>query len=224
MSTNDYKGSFVSFLLSSGALTFGDFTLKSGRQSPYMVNTGKFNTGLLISELGSYYAAAIVDAKESGLITSLPDVIFGSAYKGIPLAVTTSIALAKDFGIDVGYCFNRKEAKDHGEGGNLVGLVPTAGSNVLIVDDVMTAGTALREVVPLIASIEGANIIGSLIAVDRKERGQGELSAVVEASREMNFPVFSIVDAEEIADKLSKTAPDKAEAIRAYLKKYKPAK
>jgi orotate phosphoribosyltransferase len=189
-----------------------------------MVNTGKFNTGLLISELGSYYAAAIVDAKESGLITSLPDVIFGSAYKGIPLAVTTSIALAKDFGIDVGYCFNRKEAKDHGEGGNLVGLVPTAGSNVLIVDDVMTAGTALREVVPLIASIEGANIIGSLIAVDRKERGQGELSAVVEASREMNFPVFSIVDAEEIADKLSKTAPDKAEAIRAYLKKYKPAK
>jgi orotate phosphoribosyltransferase len=203
-----YKHSFVRFLLASGALTFGDFTLKSGRKSPYMINTGRFNTGDSISRLGCFYARAIEEKVQLGVIPQDVGIIFGSAYKGIPLATAAAIALSAAFNINVGWCFNRKEVKDHGEGGVFVGKQPGAGDKVLIIDDVMTAGTALRETVELIqAHAPEAEIVGSVIAVDRAERGGGSagggrLSAVAEAQYELGFPIFSIINIDEIVSAL----------------------
>jgi len=195
-----YKKQFVHFLLESGALTFGDFTLKSGRKSPYMINTGKFETGNTLSRLGCFYARAIYDKMELGVIPWETTMLYGAAYKGIPLATTTAIALDAAFDIDMGWAFNRKEEKDHGEGGFFVGRKPGAGDQVLIIDDVMTAGTALRHSFELFAGhAHEAKIIGTVIAVNRKERGRDErLTAVAEAQFELGVPIFSIIDIDEI--------------------------
>ena len=227
----DYKIKFVKFLLEVGALTFGDFTLKSGRKSPYMVNTGKFDTGDRLSKLGCFYARAIREKIELGILPDKIDILFGSAYKGIPLASATSIALSAAFESDVGYCFNRKEAKDHGEGGMLVGRIPKPGDNILIIDDVMTAGTALREVIPILKKeAPEANIIGSTLAVDRMEKGTEDISAVAQAQYEFGFPVFAIIDIEEIIEALDFIQNEKKDnylptdgqvsAIRTYLTEY----
>ncbi|MDX5334109.1 MAG: orotate phosphoribosyltransferase [Gammaproteobacteria bacterium] len=180
----DYQQEFLAFAIDQGVLRFGEFTLKSGRVSPYFFNAGLFNTGGALARLGRYYAQALVDAGVEF------DMLFGPAYKGIPLAAATAIALADHHGRDVPYCFNRKEAKDHGEGGNLVGA-PLAG-RVLIVDDVITAGTAIRESVDIIQAA-GATPAGVLISLNRQERGRGELSAIQEVERDYGLNVASIV-------------------------------
>ena len=182
---NNYKTQFIDNGLRSGALKFGEFTLKSGRVSPYFFNAGQFYTGRALAELGRCYAAAIV---ESGIQF---DVLFGPAYKGITLAAATSVALADHYGLDVPYCFNRKEAKTHGEGGNMVGA-PLEG-RVLIIDDVITAGTAIREVMDIVDSA-GAKAAGVVIGLDRKEKGKSELSAIQEVERDFSIPVVGIVD------------------------------
>ena len=196
----DHKERFVRFLLESGALTFGDFILKSGRKSPYMINTGKLDSGVTLSRLGCFYARTIYEKMELGVIPKDTSILFGSAYKGIPLATATAIALAAAYDIELGYAFNRKEEKDHGEGGIIVGRKPVPGDKILIIDDVMTAGTALRETVALLKKYNpDAEVVGSVLAVDRKEHGQdARLSAVAEAQYEHGFPVFSIIDIDEI--------------------------
>ena len=200
-----YQREFIQFALERGVLRFGEFTLKSGRVSPYFFNAGLFDSGLALAKLGRFYAQALMD---SGLSY---DVIFGPAYKGIPLAATTAVALAEHHQRDMPWCFNRKEAKVHGEGGTLVGA-PLAG-NVVIVDDVITAGTAIREVMQIIKT-QGAQAAGVLIALDRQERGTGELSAIQEVERDFNMPVISIVSLEQVLQFLAES-PE--------LKQYLPA-
>ena len=198
------KEKFVRFLLESGALTFGDFTLKSGRKSPYMINTGKLDTGAALSRLGYFYAGTIYEKMELGVIPDDVSILFGSAYKGIPLAASASIALAAAFGKNLAYTFNRKEPKDHGEGGVFVGKKPGPGDRILIIDDVMTAGTALREVVELLDThAPEAKVVASVIAVDRKEFGSNKkLSAVAEAQYELGFPITAIINIDEIVQAL----------------------
>lgn len=200
-----YQRDFIRFAIERGVLRFGEFTLKSGRTSPYFFNAGLFNSGLALARLGRYYASAIVD---SGLSF---DVLFGPAYKGIPLAASTAVALAEHHDRDLPWCFNRKEAKDHGEGGTLVGA-PLAG-RVLIIDDVITAGTAIREVMQIIQGQE-ARAAGVLIALNRQERGKGELSAIQEVERDFGMPVVSIVSLEQVLEYLAGDAE---------LKSYLPA-
>ncbi|WP_248748462.1 orotate phosphoribosyltransferase [Pseudomonas sp. MWU15-20650] len=185
-----YQRDFIRFAIDRGVLRFGEFTLKSGRTSPYFFNAGLFNSGSALAQLGRFYAAAIV---ESGIPF---DVLFGPAYKGIPLAAATAVALAEHHGKDLPWCFNRKEAKAHGEGGSLVGA-PLKGE-VLIIDDVITAGTAIREVMQIIASQDGAKAAGVLIALNRQERGNGELSAIQEVERDFGIPVVSIVSLNQV--------------------------
>ncbi|MBT8765933.1 orotate phosphoribosyltransferase [Metapseudomonas boanensis] len=189
-----YQREFIRFAIERGVLRFGEFTLKSGRTSPYFFNAGLFNSGLALAQLGRFYAAAVVD---SGISF---DVLFGPAYKGIPLAAATAISLAEHHQLDLPWCFNRKEAKDHGEGGTLVGA-PLQG-RVLIVDDVITAGTAIREVMQIIQA-QGAQAAGVLIALNRQERGQGELSAIQEVERDFGMPVVSIVSLEQVLEYLA---------------------
>lgn len=184
-----FQKAFIEFAIDRGVLKFGEFTLKSGRTSPYFFNAGLFNTGGDLAKLGRYYAAALVD---SGISF---DVLFGPAYKGIPIATTTAVALAEHHEVDTPYCFNRKEAKNHGEGGNLVGS-PLEGK-VMLVDDVITAGTAIRESMTLIAS-NNASLAGVLIALDRQEKGQGELSAIQEVERDFETHVVSIVTMSDV--------------------------
>lgn len=179
-----YQKEFIEFALAKQVLRFGEFTLKSGRTSPYFFNAGLFNTGGDLAKLGRFYAQALV---HSGIDY---DVLFGPAYKGIPIATTTAVALADHHNQDKPYCFNRKEAKTHGEGGNLVGS-PLNG-NIMLVDDVITAGTAIRESMQLIQA-NGAQLAGVLIALDRQEKGQGELSAIQEVERDFNTKVVSII-------------------------------
>ncbi|KAF1309430.1 orotate phosphoribosyltransferase [Pseudomonas sp. SG-MS2] len=189
-----YQRDFIRFAIDRGVLRFGEFTLKSGRTSPYFFNAGLFNTGSALAQLGRCYAAAIVDSK-------IPfDVLFGPAYKGIPLAAATAVALAEQHQLDVPWCFNRKEAKDHGEGGSLVGA-PLAG-DVLIIDDVITAGTAIREVMQII-NAQQAKAAGVLIALNREERGNGELSAIQEVERDFGIPVVSIVSLTQVLEFLA---------------------
>jgi len=184
-----YKKEFLEFAIDVGVLRFGEFTLKSGRLSPYFFNAGLFNTGRQLARLGRFYAQAIVDAGNEF------DLLFGPAYKGIPLAAATGIALADHHDRDTPYCFNRKEAKDHGEGGNLVGA-PLVG-RALIIDDVITAGTAIRESLDIIAAA-GAEAAGVVIALDRQERGRGERSAIQEVEQDLGLKVTSIVTLEEL--------------------------
>ena len=185
-----YQRDFIRFAIDRGVLRFGEFTLKSGRTSPYFFNAGLFNSGSALAQLGRFYAAAIV---ESGISFA---VLFGPAYKGIPLAAATAVALAEHHGQDLPWCFNRKEAKAHGEGGSLVGA-PVKGDE-LIIDDVITAGTAIREVMQIIASQDGAKAAGVLIALNRQERGNGELSAIQEVERDFGIPVVSIVSLNQV--------------------------
>lgn len=208
-----YQRDFIRFAIERGVLRFGEFKLKSGRTSPYFFNAGLFNSGLALAQLGRFYASAIVD---SGVDF---DVLFGPAYKGIPLAATTAVALAEQHQRDLPWCFNRKEAKDHGEGGTLVGA-PLTG-RVLIVDDVITAGTAIREVMQIIQA-QGAEAAGVLIALNRQERGQGELSAIQEVERDFAMPVISIVSLEQVLEYLAGDAELKQHlpAVEAYRAQY----
>jgi orotate phosphoribosyltransferase len=208
-----YKKDFIEFAIAAGVLKFGEFTLKSGRVSPYFFNAGLFNTGRHLARLGRFYAAAAVD---SGIGF---DLLFGPAYKGIPLATATGIALADHHDVDVPYCFNRKEAKQHGEGGNLVGA-PLNG-RVLIIDDVITAGTAIRESLQIIEASD-ARASGVIIALDRQERGRGERSAIQEVEQDLGLAVISIVTLSELQEFLaSQPAYQEAlEAVRAYRGQY----
>ena len=210
----NYQRDFIEFAIKQGVLKFGEFTLKSGRVSPYFFNAGLFNTGKALAEIGRFYAAALEDAGVDY------DVIFGPAYKGIPLATTLSVALFDKYGKDVPYVFNRKEAKAHGEGGTLVGS-PLEG-RVLIVDDVITAGTAIREVMSMIEAAPGAVPAATLIALDRQEKGKAEESAIQEVERDYGIPVISIVTLEQVlayvADQPELT--QYAVSIEAYRKKY----
>jgi orotate phosphoribosyltransferase len=190
-----FQSEFLDFVTAENILRFGEFTLKSGRKSPYFFNAGLFNSGASLAQVGSAYAAAIADAKVEF------DVLFGPAYKGIPLVSTTAIALNQEFGINKPYCFNRKEAKDHGEGGTIVGA--ELKDRVLIIDDVITAGTAIREVMDII-SAAGAEAVGVVVALDRQEKGQGELSAIQEIEADYGIPVFSIISLKQILDYLKK--------------------
>ncbi|KWU51902.1 orotate phosphoribosyltransferase [Pseudomonas palleroniana] len=209
-----YQRDFIRFAIDRGVLRFGEFTLKSGRTSPYFFNAGLFNSGSALAQLGRFYAAAIV---ESGISF---DVLFGPAYKGIPLAAATAVALAEHHGQDLPWCFNRKEAKAHGEGGSLVGA-PLKGE-VLIIDDVITAGTAIREVMQIIASQEGAKAAGVLIALNRQERGNGELSAIQEVERDFGIPVVSIVSLNQVLQFLEDDPQLKQHlpAVRAYREQF----
>jgi len=205
----DYQREFIGFALRHGVLRFGNFTLKSGRQSPYFFNAGLFNTGKMLAELGRFYAEAI---RDSGVEF---DVLFGPAYKGIPLAAATAVQMADEMLMDKPWCFNRKEAKDHGEGGTLVGA-PLTG-RVLIIDDVITAGTAIREVMTLIQNA-AATPAAVIVALDRQERGKGELSAIQEVERDFGIPVISIVRLEQIISFLEEAGdqPEHLEQIRRY--------
>jgi orotate phosphoribosyltransferase len=203
---------FIRLCLDLGVLRFGEFTLKSGRVSPYFFNAGLFNTGRAISTLGRHYART---AARSGVEF---DVLFGPAYKGIPLVTATAAALAEYEGIDRPYAFNRKEAKDHGEGGTIVGAA--LAGRVLIVDDVITAGTAIRESVEIIRA-HGATPAGVLIALDRQERGGGELSAVQETERAYGLPVISVLRLEDLAAHLEAAGDARTlAAVRAYRERY----
>lgn len=188
-----YQRDFIEFALSKGVLKFGEFTLKSGRTSPYFFNAGLFNTGADLAKLGRYYAAALED---SGIDY---DVLFGPAYKGIPIATAAAVSLYEFHGKDVPYCFNRKEKKDHGEGGNLVGS--DLKGRIMLVDDVITAGTAIRESMDIVEA-NGASLAGVLIALDRQERGKGELSAIQEVERDYNAKVVAIVTMGDLVDYL----------------------
>ena len=209
----DYKREFIEFAIENNVLRFGEFTLKSGRVSPYFFNAGLFNTGEHLTRLSRFYAAAIQD---SGIAF---DTLFGPAYKGIPLAATTVVALYDQHQRNVPYCFNRKEAKDHGEGGNIVGA-PLAG-RILIIDDVITAGTAIGEAMEIIDAA-GANAAGVVIALDRQEKGKGELSAIQEVEQNFGLQVASIIT---LADLMNYLEGDTAmaehlEAIQAYREQY----
>ena len=200
---SDTKKSFIELAIRREALKFGEFTLKSGRTSPYFFNAGFFNQGEDLAILGDCYAQTLVDSGAKF------DMLFGPAYKGIPLGCVTAVALAKNHSTNVSFCYNRKEAKNHGEGGNLVGA-PLKG-DVLIVDDVITAGTAIRESIDMIQAA-GANPAGVLIALDRQERGKSELSAIQEIVKEYNMPVYAIINLDDLHSYIAKQ-PD----LNAYL-------
>ena len=207
-----YQKDFVDFTLETGVLKFGEFTLKSGRISPYFFNAGLFNTGSHLSQLGKFYAQAI---EASNLKF---DVLFGPAYKGIPLATATAIALNDNFNRNVPYSFNRKEAKDHGEGGSIVGY-PLEG-DILIIDDVITAGTAIREAQDII-SANDANTKGVIVALDRQEKGKGELSAIQEVEQIFGIRVLSIINLSHIIDYLKASKnEDVVSRIESYRSQY----
>ena len=210
---HQYKKEFLEFAIRVGVLRFGEFTLKSGRISPYFFNAGLFNTGGHLARLGRFYAQAIVDSGTEF------DVLFGPAYKGIPLAAAAGIALADHHALDVPYCFNRKEAKAHGEGGNLVGAALRG--RILIIDDVITAGTAIRESLDIIAA-NGATAAGVVIALARQERGQGDRSAIQEVEQDLGLRVTSIVTLAELQTFLSDQPEYRKslQAIEAYHQQY----
>jgi len=209
----DFQREFIEFSLERQVLRFGDFTLKSGRRSPYFFNTGLFNSGASLARLGGYYARTLL---ESGAAF---DMLFGPAYKGIPLASATAVALAERFGRDVPYCFNRKETKDHGEGGITLGA-PLAG-RVLIIDDVISAGTSVNESVALIRAA-GAEPVGVVIALDRQERGQGQLSAIQEVEQRHGLRVYSIIQLDHLVEYLANRtdSTDLLERVSAYRAAY----
>ena len=190
-----YKESFIKFMVECGVLTFGDFTLKSGRKAPYFVNTGNYKTGAQLAKLGEFYAECI---NENNIDV---ETLFGPAYKGIPLAVSAAVALYNKFGKEVSYCFDRKEVKDHGEGGMFVGKMLADGEKVVIIEDVMTSGKALREVMPKLKDTANVNVTGMVITVDRMEKAlDSELSAVEQAYKDFGVKVYSIVNINDIID------------------------
>ena len=206
-----YKREFIKFLEDAGVLKFGDFTAKSGRKIPYFINAGDIKTGEQIQKLGEFYAKAYFEK-----VGNKKSVLYGPAYKGIPIAV--AVALAKD-GLDVPFFFNRKEEKDHGEGGVFVGYKPQAGEDVVIVEDVITAGTAIRESMAILSKLDGVNVKATFVMVDRKEKGQGEKSAMAEVTDEFGFPVYSVVDVYDIIEYLEEDEANKenVDRIKAYL-------
>ncbi len=208
-----YKREFIAFLEEAGVLKFGDFTAKSGRKIPYFINAGEIKTGARIARLGEFYAKAYLEK-----LGRRPSVLFGPAYKGIPLAVTAAAALAKE-GLDLPFFFNRKEAKDHGEGGQLVGYVPRPGQEAVIIEDVITAGTAIRESMALFEKLEGVKVAAAFVMVDRKEKGQGEKSAIAEVEELFGFPVYIIADVYDILEYLAEDEKNAAHIarIKAYL-------
>lgn len=230
MTTTSLDHRFTEFLLASKALRFGDFTLKSGRRSPYFINAGAFNDGGRIAMLGAFYAEKIVEQIAAGTLPADIDTVFGPAYKGIPLAVSTSIALTSVHGIDIGYTFDRKERKDHGDGGMMVGTQLRDGMKVLLVDDVMTAGTAVREVIPKLEAEAAVEVVGLVLSVDRMEKTRdSDLSAVRAVEQEFGFPVVAIADVRGIFEAGRRIAdadgePYVSEAIKAaadaYLAQY----
>ncbi|MCX7085979.1 MAG: orotate phosphoribosyltransferase [Methylococcales bacterium] len=208
----DYQKEFITYALECGVLKFGEFHLKSGRTSPYFFNTGLFNTGAQLGKLGHFYAQALIQSKLN------VDILYGPAYKGIPLVSATSIAYAQITGNDIPFAFNRKEAKDHGEGGNLVGT-PLQG-NVIILDDVITAGTSVRESVEIINDAN-ATPAGVLIALDRQEKGLNDCSAIQEVEANFNMPVIAIITLENIIDYLKAEAnAEQLNAIKEYQSRY----
>lgn len=216
-SLQDYQKQFIEFALSQGVLKFGEFELKSGRKSPYFFNAGLFNDGNALAKLGEFYAATIHHQAPQF------DLVFGPAYKGIPLGTTAVVGLSNLYQVNKPFCFNRKEAKDHGEGGSLVGA-PLEG-RVLIVDDVITAGTAIREVMAIIQQA-GAEAAAVVVAVDRQERGKGELSAIQEVEKEFGIPVLSIVNLSQIIEYLKEysdqygLSSDVLSKVEAYREQY----
>ena len=208
-----YKHEFIRFLEDAGVLKFGDFTAKSGRKIPYFINAGDIKTGEQIARLGEFYARAYMEK-----IGSRRTVLYGPAYKGISIAVSSAVALSKQ-GLDVPFFFNRKEAKDHGEGGVFVGYVPKAGEEVVIVEDVITAGTAIRESMAILSHLEGVKVAATFIMVDRKEKGRTEKSAMAEVQEEFGFPVYSVVDVYDIIEYLEADGKnaENVQRIRNYL-------
>ena len=208
-----YKREFIKFLESAGVLKFGDFTAKSGRKIPYFINAGDIKTGEQIQKLGEFYSKAYFEK-----VGNKRTVLYGPAYKGIPISVSVAVALAKQ-GLDVPFFFNRKEEKDHGEGGVFVGYVPKAGEEVVIVEDVITAGTAIRESMSVLSKLEGVKIAAVFVMVDRKEKGQTEKSAMAEISEQYGFPVYSVVDVYDIIEYLEEDDANRenVERIKNYL-------
>ncbi len=207
-----YKREFIQFLESAGVLKFGDFTAKSGRKIPYFINAGDIKTGDQISKLGEFYAKAYFEK-----VGNKKTVLYGPAYKGIPIAVSVACALSKE-GLDVPFFFNRKEEKDHGEGGVFVGYKPQ-GEDIVIVEDVITAGTAIRESMEILSSVKDSNVAAVFVMVDRKEKGKTEKSAMAEVGEEFGFPVYSVVDVYDIIEYLSEDEKnaENVERIKNYL-------
>ncbi len=194
------KQEFIRFLLECDVLRFGDFTAKSGRKTPYFLDAGRYGRGEQLRRLGNFYAERLCASLAPGQF----NLLFGPAYKGIPLVAATSIALSQA-GRDVGFCFNRKEAKTHGEGGSLVGRQPRAGDRIVIVEDVTTAGTSIRETVPILKAAADVQIVGLIVSVDRQEKGPGGAGALVELEQEFGFEAYSLVTIEEIISYLEAT-------------------
>jgi len=207
------KNKFVGFMEEAGVLTFGDFTTKSGRKTPYFVNTGNYKTGKHISILGDYYADLVVSSGEKF------DVLYGPAYKGITLAAATASSLYRNHGIDVPYFFNRKEAKDHGEGGSLIGYKPKDGDRIIIIEDVVTAGTAVRESLQILKEVADVTVAALFVSVDRMERGTGELTTLNELKNEHGINVYTIINARDITASFS-SGDDRIGKIEDYLAEY----
>ncbi|MGN0457397.1 MAG: orotate phosphoribosyltransferase [Eubacterium sp.] len=209
----DYKREFIKFLESAGVLKFGDFTAKSGRKIPYFINAGEIKTGEQIQKLGEFYAKSYFEN-----VGNKKTVLYGPAYKGIPISVSVAVALAKE-GLDVPFFFNRKEEKDHGEGGVFVGYKPQAGEEIVIVEDVVTAGTAIRESMSILSSLEGTKVSAVIVMVDRKEKGKTDKSAIAEVGEEYGFPVYSVVDVYDIIEYLEEDESNRenVERIKSYL-------
>jgi len=203
-----YKREFIQFLEGAGVLKFGDFTAKSGRKIPYFINAGDIKTGDQIAKLGEFYAKAYFEK-----VGNKKSVLYGPAYKGISIAVSAAVALSKN-GLDVPFFFNRKEAKDHGEGGIFVGYVPKAGEEVVIVEDVITAGTAIRESMANLSALVGVKVAATFVMVDRKEKGKGEKSAMAEVADEFGFPVYSVVDVYDIIEYLEEDPKNEENVTR----------
>ena len=208
-----YKREFIKFLEDAGVLKFGDFTAKSGRKIPYFINAGDIKTGMQIQKLGEFYAKAYAEK-----LGNRKTVLFGPAYKGIPISVSVASALATN-GLDVPFFFNRKEEKDHGEGGVFVGYTPKAGEEIVIVEDVITAGTAIRESMAILSKLEGTKVSAVFVMVDRKEKGKTDKSAMAEVGEEYGFPVYSVVDVYDIIEYLEEDEGNKenVERIKKYL-------
>ena len=211
-----YKREFIQFLQDANVLRFGDFTAKSGRKIPYFINAGMIKTGNDIAKLGEFYAKAYFDK-----LGNKPSVLYGPAYKGISLAVSAAVALSKN-GLNVPFFFNRKEVKDHGEGGVFVGYVPSPGEEIVIIEDVITAGTAIRESMEILSHVEGTKVAATFIMVNRMEKGQTDMGAMEEIADQFGFPVYSIVDVYDIIEYLEEKPENKenVDRIKKYLEVY----